>query len=95
MKPIDADKLTQDILSLTVLYDNDYYKGRADERNDILQRIQDTPTICTDRCGKWIYRKHLPPFCSECLEDALIDNRGDYADTDFCPNCGSKMQGAF
>jgi hypothetical protein len=43
---IDANALARELLSITYLgCDGGYYKGRADERDDILQRIQAAPTI--------------------------------------------------
>jgi len=104
MRPIDADALTQDILSLTVLYDNEYYKGRADERNDILQRIQSEPTV--EKCGKivWFeervcgnpldgYEYNWGWQCSECeyVFDDEYDDPDCSPDVKYCPDCGAKI----
>lgn len=42
-----------------------------------------------EKKGKWIYPEDItcPPYCSECKEDGI-----DYRETDYCPNCGAKME---
>ena len=39
--------------------------------------------------GHWIYPtdETMPPFCSRCKAEAI-----DYTESDYCPNCGAKMQ---
>jgi hypothetical protein len=45
MRLIDADKLVDKLLTLTIISDDGYCKGRFDERDDILKRIADMPTV--------------------------------------------------
>ena len=37
------------------------------------------------RHGKWLHRKNGVAYCSECEIDAVEDG------TEYCPNCGAKM----
>lgn len=34
-----------------------------------------------------------PPYCSACMTYALEDANGDFAMTNYCPECGAKMLG--
>ena len=31
--------------------------------------------------------------CSNCREEALVNDFNEYVDSEFCPNCGAKMKG--
>ena len=37
------------------------------------------------RHGRWLHRKNGVAYCSECEIDAVEDG------TEYCPNCGAKM----
>ena len=37
------------------------------------------------RHGKWLHRKNGVAYCSECKIDTVED------ETNYCPNCGAKM----
>lgn len=61
-----------------------------------------TWTYATDQCGKcpsqphaeWVANEHgVEPFCSNCLTFAIEDKAGDFAMTNFCPECGARMDG--
>jgi ribosomal protein S27AE len=100
MGTIDASELTQEILSLTVLYDNDYYRGRADERNDILQLIRKISIINSIENGEWInphWRNSIS--CANCSICGFEAQHKEYLGVQkyykLCPNCGAKMKGAF
>lgn len=53
------------------------------------------------RHGKWLVRIfdnvelydgcHGTPFCSECIQNALLNGAEEYVDSNYCPNCGAKM----
>ena len=37
--------------------------------------------------GRWLHRKNGVAYCSECKVDTVE------AETEYCPNCGAKMNG--
>ena len=45
--------------------------------------------------GKWIFEheSYGKMLCSNCKEEALVNDRNEYVDSDFCPNCGARMKG--
>lgn len=44
--------------------------------------------------GYWICdRSSDPPYCSVCLTYAIEDKYGDFAMTNYCPDCGARMAG--
>lgn len=85
---IDANALAQELLSITYLgCDGGYYKGRADERDDILERIANAPTVEPKR-GEWEWdNRHVYPKCSACE-----NYKKGTDETNFCPNCGADMR---
>ena len=56
--------------------------------------IQNMPTIEERKTGKWINNIHDIPICDQCgymtPYDRAID---DYEYGNYCPNCGTKMEG--
>lgn len=46
--------------------------------------------------GEWIFEHEFygKMLCSNCKEEALVNECNEYVDSDFCPNCGAKMKGA-
>lgn len=52
------------------------------------------PVTPKPRAGRWV--KDDPwtkPHCSECGKSCIGAHGFDYITTDFCPNCGAKMEG--
>ena len=43
--------------------------------------------------GEWILEHEFygKMLCSNCKEEALVNECNEYVDSDFCPNCGAKM----
>lgn len=48
-------------------------------------RYMDTADVAPVRHGKWLHRKNGVAYCSECEVDTVED------ETNYCPNCGAKM----
>lgn len=101
---IDITDLLEYLTPSTVLMDNDYYKGRVDERNNMLKLIQRLPRANIERHGTWqagnISDAHSSGkyrVCSECKESTFIlwssINGLRKADYNYCPHCGAKMLG--
>jgi len=81
MRLIDADALAYEILSE---YGAD---GGTEDVNTIYGMIINAPTIEAEpqRHGEWETRKGIE-YCSEC-------NKSMIWQSNFCPNCGAKMDG--
>ena len=47
----------------------------------------DTADVVPVRHGRWLHRKNGVAYCSECKIDTVED------ETNYCPNCGAKMDG--
>lgn len=45
--------------------------------------------------GEWIFEheSYGKMLCSNCKEEALVNDRNEYVDSDFCHNCGARMKG--
>lgn len=41
----------------------------------------------------YIKHQHSMPYCLNCKGDALLDGGEEYVTSDYCPNCGAKMDG--
>lgn len=85
MRLIDADALAK----------NGWVLERHGVSNTLLERmsIADVPTIEAEpvKHGRWEFKHPNGWACSECGEWGLmIDNRG-ICKSDYCPNCGAKM----
>lgn len=50
--------------------------------------LRDIPTIEKREVGRWIFDEKGHFFCSECKRKSS----NQYATTDYCPNCGAKME---
>ena len=70
----------------------DSYHGvrcRACWVDDTLDYIDSEPAadVATIRHGRWLHRKNGVAYCSKCEIDTVED------ETEYCPNCGAKMDG--
>lgn len=84
MRLIDADALRDDVLNDNT-YDNDtvnYYLGIIDY----------APTVYTVIHGKWQIDE-FGNFCSNCKEYVESTAEDKKMNTNYCPNCGAKMDG--
>ena len=69
---------------------NSSYEEGFDRGLDRAQRvILDAPAsdVAPVRHGRWLHRKNGVAYCSECKIDTVED------ETNYCPNCGAKMDG--
>ena len=87
MRLIDADALAK----------NGWVLERHGVSNTLIERmsIADVPTIGAEpvKHGRWEFKHPNGWACSECGEWGLmIDNRG-ICKSNYCPNCGAKMDG--
>ena len=77
--------------------DEDFIEGYNTAIKDIREAIKELPTIEPEvRHGRWIYRSDdaASCYCSECNEEALTaPYERNCIESDFCPNCGAKMDG--
>ena len=59
-----------------------YYNGAIQK---VIETIIDE---CKPKVGRWIFDEKGYFFCSECK----VKPNNQYATTDYCPNCGAKME---
>ncbi len=64
-------------------YPASFYMGLLAASNE-LNNISPADVIPV-RHGRWLHRKNGVAYCSECEIDAVEDG------TEYCPNCGAKM----
>lgn len=83
---IDRDRL------LKVLEHNFCGIGGADVMRQLIE-TQPAADVAPVRHGRWIYGEDIDIQCSVCGADALTE--GDYRQTrsNYCPNCGARMDG--
>lgn len=83
---IDRDRL------LKVLEHNFCGIGGADVMRQMIE-MQPAADVAPVRHGRWIYGEDIDIQCSVCGADALTE--GDYRQTrsNYCPNCGARMDG--
>lgn len=62
------------------------------DTNDVLDSIDDAPTIDPVKHGRWIDRGREGLFCSVCNSRCLLNYESDYHPSAYCPHCGAKMQ---
>ncbi len=74
------------------------YEGTGLEPEEIyamrqLIEMQPAADVAPVRHGRWIYGEDIDIQCSVCGADALTE--GDYRQTrsNYCPNCGARMDG--
>ena len=92
------EALYKDVSSLEVVAhttrDGDFEDGVI----FILEKLDAIPVADVQpvRYGKWKMRTDEDGFwyyCSECKQNALFDIFNYQEKSDFCPNCGAKMDG--
>lgn len=106
MRLIDADALKSTIRKYEFNAPNERYKqGGECVLNFYMPKIiDDAPTIEAEpvRHGKWVQSRSPggSPLCncSVCGDSAISQDNDwgdviDYHETDFCPNCGARMNG--
>ena len=93
MRPIDADALMENLGIKEECKDCQFvsgsaFCGKSADFVDACAAICEAPTI-EPKHGHWIYPtdETMPPFCSRCKAEAI-----DYTESDYCPNCGAKME---
>ena len=69
---------------LDVYYDTPDIDLSGEKFEAAIRKIQ-AADVATVRHGKWLHRKNGVAYCSECEIDAVEDG------TEYCPNCGAKM----
>lgn len=87
MRLIDAEELLKAIATSGLIWE-------TTECLDVIETlavkkiIDDAPTIEERPKGEWITKHHVHgvTYCSECDFELKID------DTNFCPNCGARME---
>lgn len=86
MRLIDADALTTDI---SFFDGENYHYGYSQGM------INSAPTIDAVEVvhGTWVHEFGGFVNCSECGASPLLDGEREYVETNYCPNCGAKMDG--
>ncbi|MBR5173260.1 MAG: hypothetical protein IKW14_07670 [Phascolarctobacterium sp.] len=101
MKTISADDLLKEIddfLEILGLERNGHYAcGYLDGVLKIKNMIKRQSAVEAERTGQWVNDSYGIVVCSNCKFPALkqrnlMSERYVYK-TDYCPNCGSKMDG--
>ena len=83
---IDANALKGDFMFLRKMWSG----------TEIMAMIDDAPTVDAVEVvhGHWYKAPHHPYRCSNCGEMALLDMYGEsHYRSNYCPNCGAKMDG--
>lgn len=71
---------------------------KADGVEDALKLIIDAPIIKAEtiKHGRWIFKNGYlgnTYYCSECEKAVYLNKYGEPNLTDFCPDCGARMDG--
>ena len=87
---IDRDAFRKKLLSFTYLGEGDYYNGKEDERDSIVECLNEQPAadVAEVRRGHWIVEPGKIPRCSECNEYSDDGYNGAM----ICPWCGARME---
>ena len=89
MRMIDADRLKAEIMGWCVVTDDLFGMGKYHEREIVLQAIEESPTIDAVPVvrGEWKKDGEYPWLlnCSGC-------GYSTECGTNYCPNCGAKME---
>ena len=70
--------------------------GASDMEIFAKEVISEAPTVDAVEVvhGRWVWNEEDECFvCSNCEMSALNNYRGNSAPSDYCPNCGAKMDG--
>ena len=71
------------------------HQTQREERAEFVSLLENAPAadVAPVRHGRWIYGEDVDIQCSICGHDAYTE--GDYRQvkTNYCPNCGAKMDG--
>lgn len=103
MRLIDADALIEktDCLFKDLNSTEDYMGiGYNHGVGDCIAIAKNIPTIEAEpvKTGKWIevpQEFFAPSYkCSVCGEPPIVDLYSDWVFSNYCPNCGAKMEGA-
>ena len=90
MSLIDADALK---LSMMLIAPGET-KKYCYPCKEVLEAIENAPTIEERKTGKWIQDPKSKRYrCNQCLSAALKTDDGQENLSDFCPVCGSAMEG--
>ena len=70
-----------------IVGDGDYYNGKDDMQDQIRDMVSRFPAadVASVKHGRWIHDERMLAVCLECGMTAVEDG------TDYCPNCGAKM----
>lgn len=92
MRLIDADELVKNRYKANEF--NSETRSWGTYVVDLID-ICDAETIDPAKHGKWVSGHEWMPIyvCSICGIRALFDDSGDHAFSNYCPNCGAKMDG--
>ena len=62
--------------------------------NDCMNVLDEMPAadVAPVRHGRWI-NENFYTHCSACGKMAIYDKYGQEVESDYCPNCGAKMDG--
>ncbi len=99
MRLIDANTLKEWVENWFTK--NQFYHPYAKNNNipitELYDMLEQMPSAQTERKkGKWIDQDGGAFYtmeCSECHKEPLLDEYGDYVQSDFCPHCGADMRG--
>ena len=65
----------------------------SDEVNEAIKMATEALEKESKKTGRWIKDSPwIKPYCSECGKSCIGTHGFDYLITDFCPNCGAKME---
>ena len=88
---VDANDLWSDVMMLP-------HNGDMISSEEVEQAIKDAPTVDAEPVvhGRWVKKTADYVYyyaCSECGEPVLKSQWGNDFFSDYCPNCGAKMDG--
>lgn len=97
MRLIDADALIEEMRnSKYIINDGAYTRGANAVIDYYVREIPYRPTIDPEELrpkGEWIWNEENECWvCSNCEMSALNNYRGNSTDSNYCPNCGAKME---
>ena len=75
--------------------ESEWVNGYRDALASVLELIEEAHTVDAVKVhGHWYKAPHHPYRCSNCGEEALLDMYGEsHYRSNYCPNCGAKMDG--